>query len=69
MSTRLRILVVSLALLCTESCSDRRERNIIVDRAPFIEEHFTYDPGATDRIVISRAAVCRGQPNGLFACT
>lgn len=51
MSRPFRILGLSLPLLCAAGCADNRERNIIVERGPFMEEHFIYDPRAANRIV------------------
>lgn len=51
MSPPLRIFGISLSLLCASSSSKNSERNIIVDRNPFVEEHFPYGPRAADKIV------------------
>lgn len=45
------VIALGILLLCAASCSNGSERNIIVNRSPFVEEHFPYDPNAIDRIV------------------
>jgi hypothetical protein len=51
MSQPFSIIILSLPLICAASCADNRERNIIVDRGPFVEERFTYDPQDAGKIV------------------
>jgi endonuclease/exonuclease/phosphatase family metal-dependent hydrolase len=53
MNPSLRILALGVSFLFAASCSDNKERNIIVDRSPFIEMHFAYDARSIDKVVVA----------------
>ena len=53
MKTAVYTPALCVAALCLAACSDERERNIIVDRAPFFAKSFAYDPTKIDVIVFS----------------
>jgi hypothetical protein len=53
MNASFQIVALVVLPLVMTSCSDDRERNIIVDRSPFMAEHFSYEPHAMNRIISS----------------
>jgi len=50
------------AVLALTACSDRSERNVILERPPFIEDVMPYSPAETERVIstVRRFAKVKG---------
>lgn len=53
MKAAIRILWLGVALLCVPSCSDPKERNVIIGGTIFLTKHFAYEAQDADKIILA----------------